>query len=243
MFEPGMGGTFLANLFNIADPGLNKLAIEQGGRNSMFQPVGGYDEEEYTPMFHSGKFLFRGIHELSFDHDIDLMLSDIEVRTLYDLEYPADDGNSPRYFSHATPTTSQKSLYLPMHCPKCRYPEIALNRVANYAGAHGITVRFLLCTTDSESARFWVHRRSIRLGIIPEQDHERFVEHYENVYKRALLFRGVSEFNLDRYFAGDVDDLMMRISNVVQNMENQDVVRSRAVDFWKNKMYHVETSL
>lgn len=243
MFEPGMGGTFIANLLNIADAGMDKKLVEKLSKTRMFDPVGDYDEEEYPPMFHSGKFLFVGIHELSFDHDIDLMLSDIEIRTLYDMERRADNAVAPTYFSHGTPTVSQKSLYLPMHAPSGNHPDLAIQRVQNYARAHGINIRFIACTMDSELASFWMHRRSIMLGIHPERSFEHAMDFYHNSYKTVLRYKEVLDFNLDRYFAGDVDDLIDRIENVVTRMENREIVRSRAIDFWKNKMYHVETPL
>lgn len=243
MFEPGMGGTFIANLLNIADAGLDKSTIERRGKISMFAPVGGYDEEEYPPMFHSGKFLFRGINELSFDHDIDLMLSDIEIRTLYDINRPADDGNSPDYFSLGTPTVNQKSIYLPMHVPKGKHPDIAVQRVRNYAKVHGVNLRFIACTMDGESAGFWMHRRSIRLGIQPERPYEELMEHYHGSYRMVFRFNEVIDLNLDRYFNGDIDHLVSRIQGLVTSMENHEIVRSRALAFWKNKMYHTETPL
>lgn len=237
LFEPGMGGQFISNLFNISDPGFIKEDLKDIYRESMFSPIGSaYIDEEMSTNFHSGKWFFNFINSRSSDDDLDLWLTDIEITTISTSKTHGVEINN-RYHLEDKPITRHSRIYLPYHVPDDPNTDVALEHVSRYASRFGVRLRFILVTTEDDAVRHWAYQRSHDMGIVPLESYQDYVDRYQGTYLSALRHPDTVELRLDGFVNGSVSSLLNQITAIIgENIENVDTIRSRAESYLENKI-------
>lgn len=229
IYQQGLGGVFLTNLFNLADGSMhnNTAMIKR-----MQQSVQTEFDHEITPVLRTRSTFFIGLHADCRDDQIDLWLTDIEISMLSEHLIWMDQYH--RWVSDPSTVITQDTVYVPAHTPHVLPASMSLNHIADYASTLGISLRFIVATVSDPNIMAWAHRRQqIMLEDIPFKTWE---WRQYNAYHEAASSSHAVELKLDAYLNGDVDQLIADMKLLLLNkMEDELVIRQRAQDFLDRK--------
>lgn len=239
IFQPGCGGMFLCNLFNLADSAVDKLGMVEHMRRNMYSDINAKMEHEMNFIFQSSKIFFDGLHSDCTDDQIDLWLADIEIRLLASTQNFVLLDNYETWLKDPSAVVKHRTIYCPEHAPGRGQKSLSsstLDKIAARAEQHGIALRFIVATLQNQHHMSWAHERENAMHH-PLSLTE-WMDRQMRQYHEALNSKHTTEFCLDRFLDGDVDSLLCEMSKIsVGPIDDEPLIRSRAEAFLEKKRF------
>ena len=239
IFQPGLGGMFLCNLFNLADSAVDKSNIDDYWRGSMYNIVAGKMQHEMNPTFQSTKVFFDGLHETCSDEQIDLWLVDIELRLRVTTQEFWKLETYDTWLRDPSAVVKHRTIYCPEHAPGRLQGTVTsktLDRIALRAAKQGISVRFVIATVYDRQNMLWAQERENEM--VHKVSAPVWMERQTTQYQEGLNSQHATELCLDSFLGGDVDSLLSAMSRImVGHMQDPQLIRHRAQEFLRHKRF------
>ena len=235
LYMPGMGGTFLSNVFNLADSAFNKQRLRPQFSELMLRPVGLFNEHEEIPEIARSRVFWQFLHSGCDAEDMALFLHDCEIGLLAsDAELGTEQGRFDWVSGRDWP--GHQTVYVPMHEPGLYNGDYAARTIAHVselAADQGCRLRVLMLPITETPHIDWLQKRIASFWQAPGS----------GFYKRLDAYLAVQELPsvialpMDAYLSGDIDSMLQSMSSsVIGTMENHNLVRSRLEDFYSRKV-------
>jgi hypothetical protein len=236
VFQPGLGGMFLTNLFNLADTALDKSRLESDWLSCMHRPVTGMMEHENTPSF-GHKAFFGGLHCRCHDDQIDLWLLDIALKIIRATEDFHKMANIELWWDYPSEWIPHRSIYVPGHAPGHGhdFSIIAnLNRIGDHALARGVTVSFIIVTVYDTKHMTWACQRHTQM--LQPTALDKWIYRQKQHYHEAVKSPYAVELNIDAFLDGDAQALIADMRRLMVGMlADEPFILQRAQAFLDNK--------
>ena len=239
VFQHGMGGSFISNIFNLADSAMVKSCLEPSILRSMHEPVTGQADHERSHVFQTSKMFFTMLSD-SCDSDlIDLWLADIEINVCSHTEEFTWRNTAARYASSDPDVVPHMTIYIPGHAPGLfsdRLTSANMDRIHAHALSRGVNTRFVVVTAREQDNLLWAHQRDRSIFGNDRGNIDTFAAVQRSKYQEAMASEHAVEFNIDQWLLGHSADLWDQIQYLLLGTaENQDLVQLRCRDFINRK--------